>query len=100
MKYTPAMAGKYDLFLEQKSIWHMEDFIINVGKVEEMQMIRDLQSLDELFQRAKRALVGGGTVALVREQRTGESYRFEEFTNLEDFEGYRKNVYKYLEQGE
>jgi hypothetical protein len=75
----------------------MEDYIINVGKVEEMQMIRDIPALDELFQRAKRVLVGGGTVALVREQRGGESYRFEEFTNLEDFEQYKKNVYKYLE---
>ncbi|HEY4336602.1 MAG TPA: hypothetical protein VGM89_11910 [Puia sp.] len=74
----------------------MEDYIINVGKVEEWQMIRDISSLDETFQRAKRALVGGGTVALVREQRDGSSYRFEEFTNLEDFETYRKNVYKYL----
>jgi hypothetical protein len=74
----------------------MEDYIINVGKVEEWQMIRDISSLDEMFQRAKRVLVGGGTVALVREQRDGTSYRFEEFTNLEEFETYRKNVYKYL----
>ena len=75
----------------------MEDYIINVGKVEEMQMIKDIPALDELFQRAKRVLVGGGTVVLVREQRNGGSYRFEEFTNLEDFEQYKKNVYKYLE---
>lgn len=75
----------------------MEDYIINVGKVEEWQTIRDLTALDEVFQRAKRTLVGGGTVALVREQRNGDSYRFEEFTNLEDFEQYKKNVYKYLD---
>ena len=75
----------------------MEDYIINVGKVEEWQTIRDIASLDEVFQREKRTLVGGGTVALVRIQRNGESYRFEEFTNLEDFEQYKKNVYKYLD---
>ena len=74
----------------------MEDYIINVGKVEEWQMIRDISSLDETFQRAKRVLVGGGMVALIRQQRDGSSYRFEEFTNLEDFEAYKKNVYKYL----
>jgi hypothetical protein len=74
----------------------MEDYIINVGKVEEWQMLKDLAALDELFQRARRVLVGGGTVALVREQRSGEIYRFEEFTSLEDFDQYRKNVYKYL----
>lgn len=76
----------------------MEDYIINVGKVEEMQMINDVAGLDELFQRAKRVLVGGGTVALVREQRSGDPYRFEEFTNLEDFGEYKKNVYKYLQE--
>jgi hypothetical protein len=75
----------------------MEDYIINVSKVEEWQNIKDIASLNEIFQRAKRTLVGGGTVALVREQRNGESYRFEEFTNLEDFEEYKKNVYKYLD---
>jgi len=74
----------------------MEDFIINVGKVEEWQTVKDMQALDEVFQRAKRTLVGGGTVALVREQRNGDAYRFEEFTNLEDFEAYRRNIYKYL----
>ncbi len=74
----------------------MEDFIIIVGKVEEWQMTNDIKALDQLFERAKRVLVGGGVVALVREQRSGESFRFEEFTDLEDFEVYKKNVYKYL----
>ena len=76
----------------------MDDYVINVGKVEEWQMINDLTALDEVFQRAKRTLVGGGVVALVREQRNGETVRFEEFTNLGDFEQYRKNVYKYLSE--
>jgi len=74
----------------------MDDFIINVGKVEEWQMVRDISSLDEVFQRAKRVLVGGGSVALQREQRDGTMWKVGEFSNLEDFEAYRKNVYKYL----
>ncbi len=74
----------------------MEDFIINVGKVEEWQMIKDMGALDETFQRAKRVLVGGGTVVLLRDQRSGEAWRVGEFTNLEDFEAYKKNIYKYL----
>ena len=74
----------------------MEDFIISVGKVEEWQMTNDVAALDGLFQRAKKVLVGGGIVALVREQRSGKVYRFEEFNNLEDFEIYKRNVYKYL----
>jgi len=59
-------------------------------------MTNDVAALDGLFQRAKKVLVGGGIVALVREQRSGEVYRFEEFNNLEDFEIYKRNVYKYL----
>ena len=74
----------------------MEDYIINVGKVEEWQMIKDMASLDEVFQRAKRVLVGGGIVALVREQRDGSSWRVDEFSNLVDLEEYRKRIYKYL----
>ena len=74
----------------------MEDFIISVSKVEEWQMTNDTAELNRLFERAKRVLVGGGIVALVREQRSGESYRFEEITNLEDFEKYKTGVCKYL----
>jgi hypothetical protein len=74
----------------------MEDYIISVGKVEEWQMTNDIAALDTVFERAKRALVGGGIVALVREQRSGEIYRVEEFSSLEDFEGYRGRVYRWL----
>jgi len=74
----------------------MEDFIISVNKVEEWQMTNDVTELNNLFQRAKKVLVGGGTVALERQQRSGESYRFEQFTNLEDFEQYKKSVFRYL----
>ena len=66
--------------------------------MEEWQMANDVGSLDVVFDRAKRVLVGGGIVALVREQRSGEVYRFEEFSTLEDFEEYRRRVYKYLKR--
>jgi hypothetical protein len=75
----------------------MEDYIINVGQIEELQMINDVAGLDGIFQRAKRMVVGGGVVALVRKQRSGEVNRFDEFSTLEDLEAYRKNVYKYLQ---
>jgi hypothetical protein len=75
----------------------MEDYIISVSKVEEWQMTNDVAALGAVFERAKRVLVGGGIVALVREQRSGEVYRVEEFSSLEDFEGYRKRVYRWLE---
>jgi hypothetical protein len=69
-----------------------------VGKVEEWQMTNDTAELNRLFEQAKRVLVGGGIVALVREQRSGEAYRFEEFTDLEEFDRYKRNVYKYLKE--
>lgn len=76
----------------------MEDYIINVGQVEQWQMINDISCLDELFHRARRVLVGGGTVLLQREQRSGETWKVGEYTNLDDFEDYRKNVYKHLKE--
>ncbi|HLI92058.1 MAG TPA: hypothetical protein VKU83_00540 [Puia sp.] len=74
----------------------MEDYIISVGKVEEWQMTNDVTELEIVFDRAKRVLVGGGVVALVREQRSGPAYRFEEFRSLEDLEAYKRRVYGLL----
>jgi hypothetical protein len=74
----------------------MGDYIISVGNVEEWQMTNDIAALDLVFDRAKRVLVGGGVVALVREHRTGEVYRVEEFSTLVDFEKYRKGVYRWM----
>ncbi|HWK04203.1 MAG TPA: hypothetical protein VNS58_11260 [Puia sp.] len=74
----------------------MQDLIIKVNKIEELQTINDTAALDELFARAKRVLVGGGSIALTRVQPSGEEYKFEEFTTLPDLEEYKKNVFKYL----
>ena len=60
--------------------------------------MNDIGALDRVFERAKRVLVGGGIVVLVREQRSGQVYRFEEFSTLEDFEVYKREVYKYLKE--
>ena len=75
----------------------MEDFIIDVKKIEELQTIQDIPALDLLFEKAKRQVVGGGSVVLVRSQAKGKAERFDEFTNEADLEAYRKNVYKYLQ---
>ena len=74
----------------------MDNFSILVNKVEEWQTINDRGSLDEVFQRAKRTLVGGGSVVLLRSQPSGETYPFEEISDLEDFEAYKERVYKYV----
>lgn len=74
----------------------MQEYIISVGHIEELQMLNDRQSLDAIFNRAKSTIVNGEIVALVRETRSGEKYRFEEISNLTDLEDYKKNVYKYV----
>jgi hypothetical protein len=76
----------------------MEDYNISVGKIEEWQMTNDIAALDIVFGRAKRVLVGGGVVVLVREQRSGEVYRVDELGSLPDLEAYRRSVYKFLKE--
>jgi hypothetical protein len=74
----------------------MDEFIISVGKIEELQMLNDKDSLDAIFYKAKSTIVNGEKVALIRESRSGESYRFDEISTLTDLEDYKKNVYKYV----
>ena len=44
----------------------MQDFKINVGEIEELQTIRDTDSLDRIFEKAQRTIVGGDLVLLGR----------------------------------
>ncbi|MFL9485207.1 hypothetical protein ACI6Q2_20660 [Chitinophagaceae bacterium LWZ2-11] len=74
----------------------MEDYIINVGEIEELQTIKDIQSLNTIFDRAKRNIVGGGTAVLVRKQLSGRSDKFDELSTLDDLKNYKDKVYKYL----
>jgi hypothetical protein len=74
----------------------MEDLVISVNNIEEWQTLNDTTSLGQVFRRARSVLVGGGKVMLERVQPSGERYKFEEFTNLDDLETYKKNVFKYL----
>ena len=74
----------------------MEDLIIAVNRIEECQTLNDTASLDNIFEKAKKTLVGGGKLILVRIQPSGESYPFEEYSDLDDLMAYKKNVYKYL----
>jgi hypothetical protein len=74
----------------------MEEYIIYVNQVEEWQTLNDTNALDQVFQRAKRNLVGGGTVVLARQNPRGQTDRFDTFSTLDDLEAYRKNIYKHL----
>lgn len=74
----------------------MEDFIIVVNSVEELQLIQDRQKLELIFEKAKRTIIGGMNVILVRENSNGKQEKFETFSNERDFEEYRKQVFKFL----
>jgi len=74
----------------------MEDFVIVVNRIEELQTIRDVQELELIFEKAKRTIIGGQEVILVRENRDGRQDRFQAFSNEQDFEEYRKQVFRFL----
>lgn len=74
----------------------MEDYIISVNKVEELQTIKDVQALEVILERARRTIIGGAAVVLVRERITGEPERFETFTDEGEFKKYRERVLRYL----
>jgi hypothetical protein len=74
----------------------MEDFIIVVNLIEELQLIQDHQKLELIFEKAKRVIIGGQNVILMREDRNGRQEKFETFSNEHDFDEYRKQVFRFL----
>jgi hypothetical protein len=75
----------------------MEDYTINVTKIEELQTISDTDELENIFSRAKSAVVNGAKVILVRKEPSGKTNKFDEIDTLEDIEAFRQRVFKYLE---
>lgn len=73
----------------------MEPYIIDVSKLEELQMISDHDELERIFYRAKTTIVNGEKVMLVRKTDTA-GIPFSEFSTLEELEEYRSGVFKYL----
>lgn len=74
----------------------MEDYIIVVNRIEELQTIRDQQELELIFGRARRTIIGGCEVILVREDSSGNQQPFDRFSNEQDFEEYRNRVFRLL----
>lgn len=74
----------------------MEDYTINVTRVEELQTINNTAELENMFSRAKRAIVNGARVLLVRKEASGQSHRFDAIDTLDDLELYRSRVFRYL----
>jgi hypothetical protein len=74
----------------------MEDYKINVTRIEELQTLNDTNELENIFARAKSAIVNGALVILLRKGFSGTNEKFDELDTLEKLEEYRKNVFKYL----
>ena len=74
----------------------MEEYTIQVNKVEELQATNDIHALNAIFQKAKETIVSGLEVILERLQPNGQPFQFDKITTLEDLNIYKKQVYKYL----
>lgn len=74
----------------------MHDYVINVTQIEELQTIRNTDELENIFSRAKSAVVNGAKVILMRKDASGKANKFDEIDTLEDLDNYQKGVFKYL----
>lgn len=74
----------------------MEDYVIIVNRIEDLQLTQDRSELELIFERAKRTIVGGQDVILVRQNRNGQEEKFQTISNEQDFEEYRKQVFRFL----
>lgn len=74
----------------------MDDYTINVTRIEELQTISNKDELETIFARAKSAVVNGAKVILVREEASRVKNKFDEIDTLDDLETYRKRVFRYL----
>lgn len=74
----------------------MQDYKINVTQIEELQTISNTDELENIFARAKSAIVNGAKVILMRKESSGKENKFDEIDTLEILDAYRKGVFKYL----
>ena len=74
----------------------MKDFTIDVSSIEELQTLKDIQALENIFAKAKSTIVNGETVALIRKTANTPPAKFDTITTLEELETYKQSVFKYL----
>lgn len=73
------------------------EYTINVQEIEHLQNIHGINELEQIFDRARRTIIGGGAVLLVRVSAEGTATQFDEITNEEDLAAYRDRVFLYLD---
>ena len=74
----------------------IHEYIIDVGEIEDFQTTKNRLELYKIFTKAKTSIVNGEKVVLVRNNRDGIADRFDQFTNLDDLDHFRRTVFKYL----
>ena len=73
----------------------MPEYHINVGQIEELQMINDRDELERILARAKSMVVQGGVVVLSR-MFGNKAEPFDEISTEDDLENYRGSVMKFV----
>ena len=74
----------------------MNEYVINVVRIEELQTLKDTGELEKIFSRARSTIVNGEKVILVRKSNKGPAEKFDELSTLEDLDAYKIAVFKYL----
>jgi hypothetical protein len=97
MDAVPSLASsEFVNFLWKYSAIAMKEYVIDVARIEELQMLSDTHELENIFTRAKSTIVNGEKVILVRKSGATPAQKFDELTTLRDLEQYKKTVFKYL----
>ncbi len=74
----------------------MINYTINIGVVEELQMLKDMPELNRIFSKAKSTVIQGGTVAINRTNSDGSIYTTDEISSEADLKAYQEKIFKYL----
>ena len=74
----------------------MQSYIINLNQVEELQMIKDSDELERIFNKAKSAVVQGEKVVIMRTDPGGAANKVDELSTEPELEKYKEEVMKYM----
>ena len=74
----------------------MVNYTINIGVVEELQMLKDMPELNRIFSKAKSTVLQGGIVAINRTNSDGSIYTTDEISSEADLKAYQEKIFKYL----
>ena len=74
----------------------MQSYIINLNQVEELQMIKDSDALERIFNKAKSTIVQGEKIVIMRTDPGGAANKVDELSTEPELEKYKEEVMKYM----